>query len=172
MGANKSIRHSGDNLTGEGDGDDEQIYVNLDQLSNNVKSLYFIINSYSGHPFSRIKNAYIRIINCKNQKELVSFELSGGGDYTACLVGKLYRQQSTHSETPTWMFKAIGYRTQGRMYTDNILDMTKELAGRLKLGDQAQYKLKPRRELKSLTTKKGSTDNMTWIIVIFVVVLI
>ena len=61
-----SVVHTGDNRTGAGDGDDEQIAVDLTRVPGNVKSLVFTVNSFTGQNFSQIENATCRIINASN----------------------------------------------------------------------------------------------------------
>lgn len=106
----RSIKHSGDNLTGDGDGDDEQIFVNLGGVSETIQKLVFVVNIYQAHArkqdFGKVKNAYIRIINKKNNEELVRFNLTD--DYqglTALVTGELYRHGGE------WKFNAIGNGT-------------------------------------------------------------
>jgi tellurium resistance protein TerZ len=60
-----SIKHSGDNRTGAGEGDDEQIIVDLSRIPANVKSLVFTVNSFTGQNFSQVENAYCRIVKCR-----------------------------------------------------------------------------------------------------------
>ena len=72
-----SIQHSGDNLTGEGDGDDEVITVNLDKISKNVDSIWPIINIYTDQmTFYDVKGAFCRIIDNKSNKEFCRYNLS------------------------------------------------------------------------------------------------
>jgi tellurium resistance protein TerZ len=61
-----SIVHTGDNRTGAGDGDDEQIIVDLSRVPSNVKSIIFIVNSFTGQIFSEIENAFCRVVNGAN----------------------------------------------------------------------------------------------------------
>lgn len=105
-----AVKHSGDNLTGDGDGDDEQIMVNLGNVSESVQKLIFVVNIYQAHArkqdFGKVKNAYIRIVNKKNNEELVRFNLTD--DYqglTSLITGELYRHNGE------WKFNAIGNGT-------------------------------------------------------------
>lgn len=102
-----SICHMGDNLTGDGDGDDEQIMVELSRVPKDVSKLVFVVNIYDcvkrKQHFGMIRNAFIRIVNLSNNQELVRYNLSD--DYsnkTALFVGELYR----HNEE--WKFGATG----------------------------------------------------------------
>ncbi len=100
-----SIQHTGDNLTGAGEGDDEQIIVNLNAVPPQVNYLVFTINSYTGQSFAEIENAFCRIVNKRNNKEIARYNLSGGGDYTAQIMAKLYRYEGEWK-----MHVAVAYR--------------------------------------------------------------
>lgn len=119
---NDSIIHTGDNLTGEGDGDDEVILVDLDRIDPNVDKLLFVVNIYDcvrrGQDFGMIQNAYIRIMDAKNNSEIARYNLSD--DYrgkTGLLVGLIYRYNGT------WKFNAIGEGTRDT----GLNDMKKNL---------------------------------------------
>ena len=79
--SSNGIIHQGDNLTGKGEGDDEQILVNLKLIPNNITKLVFIVNIYEAmsrkQDFSQIKNAFVRLVNLTNQKEIARYTLSG-----------------------------------------------------------------------------------------------
>ena len=119
---NDSIIHTGDNLTGEGEGDDEVILVYLDRIDPNVDKLLFVVNIYDcvrrGQDFGMIQNAYIRIMDAKNNSEIARYNLSD--DYrgkTGLLVGLIYRYNGT------WKFNAIGEGTRDT----GLNDMKKNL---------------------------------------------
>lgn len=104
------VVHTGDNLTGDGDGDDEQIIVELNKISPNIHRLLFTVNIYDcikrKQDFGMIKNAFIRVVDAKTRKELIKYNLSD--DYngkTTLLVGELYRHDGE------WKFSAIGEGT-------------------------------------------------------------
>lgn len=109
-----SIRHTGDNLTGAGDGDDESIMVALDKVPSNVTQIVFIVNSYSGHTFDKIENASCRAVDSDaGDTELCRYELSGGQKIQAMVMAKLVRQSNG------WDFTAIGEPvTNGRRIGD------------------------------------------------------
>ena len=86
-----SIVHTGDNRTGAGDDDDEQIIVDLTRVPANVKSLVFTVNSFTGQNFSQIQNATCRIVNASDNKEVARFNLSALGSHNAQIMAKLYR---------------------------------------------------------------------------------
>lgn len=116
-----AIRHMGDNLTGAGDGDDEQIFVNLDSLPAQYDKIVFVVNIYQAmqrsQHFGLIQNAFIRICDGDNGMELCKYNLTENyAGMTAMVFGELYRYNGA------WKFNAIGNGT-----TDNsIID----LAGR------------------------------------------
>ena len=107
-----SIQHTGDNRTGEGDGDDEQIIVNLNQVPANVKSLVFTVNSFTGQNFSQIANATVRLVNASNNQEVARFNLSGLGQHNAQIMAKVYRHGGE------WKLHAIGEIGNGRTFNE------------------------------------------------------
>lgn len=112
-----SIQHSGDNRSGAGEGDDEQIIVNLAQVPQNVKSLVFVVNSFTGQNFTQIDNATCRIVNAQNQKEIACYNLSCQGSHTAQIMTKVYRHNGE------WKMHAIGENCSGRTFEDLIPHM-------------------------------------------------
>jgi tellurium resistance protein TerZ len=114
-----NIIHSGDNRTGEGDGDDESITVRLDKLNPNINALVFTVNSFTGQNFSKVENAYCRIIDADTDKELARINLSDQGSHTGLVMAYLKRQSSD------WTFTAVGNVTNGR----TAQDLTNEAAG-------------------------------------------
>ncbi len=109
-----SIKHSGDNRTGDGDGDDETIHVDLQRLPAQVKHLVFTVNSFTGQDFSKVENAYCRIINASNKSELARFNLSEKGGHTGIVMASLSRGNGD------WEFKAIGTTTNGKTADDLV----------------------------------------------------
>lgn len=117
-----SIEHTGDNLTGEGDGDDEVIRVDLSRVPGNVKSLVFTVNSFTGQTFERVANAYCRIVNESNSKEIAKYSLSDcKGGHTAMVMTKLYRHNGE------WKMSAIGENASGRTFQDLLPAITPHL---------------------------------------------
>ncbi len=105
-----SVKHMGDNLTGEGEGDDEVIIVSLKDVPSDVHKLVFVVNIYNcqqrNQHFGMIKNAFIRIVDQKTKKELVKYQLTD--DYagkTSLIVGEVYRRGEE------WKFGATGVGT-------------------------------------------------------------
>ncbi len=109
-----SIHHSGDNRTGAGEGDDEQIQVDLSKVPGTIKSLVFTVSNYTGQDFSRVQNAFCRIVNAGDQTEIARYDLSCQGTHTAMIMVKLYRHNNE------WKMHAIGENCQGRTF-DQLL---------------------------------------------------
>ena len=103
-----SIVHTGDNRTGDGDGDDEQIIVDLDKIPQIVKSLVFTVSSYTGQTFDTVENAYCRIVDNSNNNEIARYTLSAQGSHTAQIMAKLYRHNGE------WKMHAIGENGTGK----------------------------------------------------------
>lgn len=110
------VEHTGDNLTGDGDGDDESVIVHLDKVESNIKSLFIIVTIHDAEArrqnFGQVSNAFVRIINNDNSDEIVRFDLSE--DYsteTAMVFGEIYRHNGE------WKFRAIGQGYTGGLYS-------------------------------------------------------
>ena len=102
-----SIEHTGDNLTGEGDGDDEVINVDLAGTPPNIDSIVFPVSIYDadsrGQSFGQVRNAYIRVVNRANGSEIARYDLSeDASTETAMVFGELYRSGAD------WKFRAVG----------------------------------------------------------------
>lgn len=102
-----SIKHSGDNRTGAGAGDDETIFVDLTKVQSNVQSLVFTISSFTGQSFKDVQNAYVRLVDQQTNQEIAKYSLTGIGNYTSLIVAKLYRHNGE------WKMKAIGEPCHG-----------------------------------------------------------
>lgn len=107
-----SLVHTGDNRTGAGDGDDEQIIVELGRVPAAVQHLVFVVNSFTGQSFDQIDNAFCRLVDTKTDKEVARFELGGSGNHTAQVMVRLFR------DAGGWQMHAIGERASGRTYQD------------------------------------------------------
>ncbi|MET8038051.1 TerD family protein [Streptomyces sp. NPDC005345] len=106
---NGAIKHSGDNLTGEGGGDDEVITVDLGRLPQEVTGLVFTVNSFSGQKFTEVANAYCRLIDAATGEELVRFDLTNAEAQTGVMMAKLVKQFSGE-----WEMTAMGEFVKGR----------------------------------------------------------
>jgi len=100
---NGAIKHSGDNLTGEGGGDDEVITVDLGGLPQEVTGLVFTVNSFSGQKFTEVAKAYCRLIDAASGEELVRFDLTNAEAQTGVMMAKLIKQFSGE-----WEMTAMG----------------------------------------------------------------
>lgn len=107
-----SIRHSGDNLTGEGDGDDESIAIDLTRLQARAEHIVLTVNSFRGQTFDKVANAYGRVVNNANRTEMARFPISESGSHTGLILARLSRAGGE------WTFKAIGHKTHGRTVTE------------------------------------------------------
>jgi hypothetical protein len=108
--SSRTVMHQGDNLTGAGEGDDEQIIVDLAALPQNYDKIVFVVNIYQAFQrkqnFGMIRNAFIRIVDARNNNEILKYNLSE--DYsgmTAMIFGEVYRYNGE------WKFSAIGQGT-------------------------------------------------------------
>ena len=107
---NHAVKHMGDNLTGEGEGDDEQIFVDLNKIPADYDKLVFVVNIYKAvdrkQDFGMIRNAFIRIVDSETGEELCRYNLTD--DYSgmlAMVAGEVYRYKDD------WKFNAIGSGT-------------------------------------------------------------
>ncbi|UQX00587.1 TerD family protein [Streptomyces sp. RerS4] len=106
---NGSIKHSGDNLTGEGAGDDEVIVVDLGRLPAEATGLVFTVNSFSGQKFTEVAKAYCRLIDAASGEELVRFDLTSAEPQTGVMMAKLIKQFSGE-----WEMTAMGEFVKSR----------------------------------------------------------
>ncbi|MBR1859875.1 MAG: TerD family protein [Selenomonadaceae bacterium] len=106
-----AVKHMGDNLTGDGEGDDEQVFVNLNHLPSDYDRLVFVVNIYKAEErkqhFGMIKNAFIRIVDSDSNTELCRYNLSDNYDgMLAMVAGEVYKKNDE------WKFNAIGNGTK------------------------------------------------------------
>ncbi|MGW2813113.1 TerD family protein [Streptomyces sp. NPDC001415] len=106
---NGAIKHSGDNLTGEGAGDDEVIVVDLGRIPAEATGLVFTVNSFSGQKFTEVAKAYCRLIDAASGEELVRFDLTGAEPQTGVMMAKLIKQFSGE-----WEMTALGTFVKSR----------------------------------------------------------
>ena len=107
-----AVQHKGDNRTGAGDGDDEQIFVNLSSVPPEISRIVFAVTIYDAdvrrQNFGQVSNSFIRIVDGSNNSEILRYDL--GEDFsieTAIVFGELYRNNGE------WKFNAIGCGHQG-----------------------------------------------------------
>lgn len=114
-----SVQHSGDNLTGDGDGDDEQVMIDLSRVPSHIQKLVFVVNIYDcvkrKQHFGMIKNAFIRVVNPGNNQELLHYNLTDNYSGLTCLVtGEIYRHGNE------WKFAAIGSGTNAASLSEVV----------------------------------------------------
>jgi tellurium resistance protein TerZ len=111
------IRHTGDNLTGEGEGDDEQITVRLDQVGPKVQQVFFVVNIYTAHrTFSQVAEPFCRIIDDSDGSELCRYSLRDAGRESGLIIAKIAREAGG----TRWGFHALGLPCRGRTYKDSL----------------------------------------------------
>ncbi|MBQ6774116.1 MAG: TerD family protein [Synergistaceae bacterium] len=115
-----AVTHMGDNLTGDGEGDDEEIFIDLTKLPANYDKLIFVVNIYEANKrnqnFGMIHNAFIRICDCENNnQELCRYNLSENYDgMTAMIFGEMYLHNGN------WKFNAIGQATHDNSISELV----------------------------------------------------
>ena len=107
-----AVEHMGDNLTGAGEGDDEQIKIDLSKVPADIEKIDFTVTIYEAaernQNFGQVENAFIRVVNQATGEELIRYDL--GEDFsieTAVVIGELYRNKGE------WKFNAIGSGFEG-----------------------------------------------------------
>lgn len=120
-----AVVHTGDNLTGEGEGDDEVVNLDLSRVAANVHKIVFTVNIHDAaqrkQNFGMVKNAFIRLVDKKNDQEIIRYDLSEDFSIeTSIMVAEIYRRNGE------WKFKATGVGTQDglvgicRLYGINV----------------------------------------------------
>lgn len=108
-----SVQHTGDNLTGAGDGDDEVINVDLLAVTQ-AHTLVFTINSFSGQTFNEVDNCFARVVDANSNQEIAAYKLKEHGNHTAMIMCKLYKHNGD------WKMAAIGVPANGRTVSDLV----------------------------------------------------
>ncbi len=103
-----SVVHTGDNLTGAGDGDDESILVDLTAVPASVDTLAFTVNSFSTQGFGEVANAFCRIVDETTGAEFARYDLGAQGPHSAIVIAKVYRHNGE------WKMAALGDAGTGR----------------------------------------------------------
>ncbi|NNH06463.1 stress protein [Cellulomonas fimi] len=109
-----SVQHTGDNRTGEGEGDDETILIDLTRVPVHVTNVMLVVTSYEGHTFEQVQNAFCRLVDQTTGAELARYTLAGGMPYTGMLMARVYRHGSA------WKLQAVGEGMQARVPTDTL----------------------------------------------------
>ncbi|MEA5600898.1 TerD family protein [Nostoc sp. UHCC 0252] len=117
-----SLRHSGDNRTGEGNGDDETIYIDLTKVNPSIQEIVFVVTIHDGQEknqnFSQIRNAFIKVYNQETRRSIARYNLREGfSQETALEFGRLYKNQGE------WRFQAVGegYNTGLKSFVDKYV---------------------------------------------------
>ena len=116
-----SVSHSGDNLSGEGGGDDETISVDLQRLPTRVTALVFVVNSFRGQTFNEVENAACRLLDESSGAEIARFDLREKGAHTGVVMAVLSRSGGT------WSMRAVGKPASGRTAEELSRHATAEL---------------------------------------------
>jgi tellurium resistance protein TerZ len=112
------LEHSGDNLTGEGDGDDEVISAELDRIPAKVGQIFFVVNIYTrGVTFDQVSNPYCRIFDGSGN-ELARYRLKEGRGEKGLVISRLFREPGSR-----WGFQALGQFCRGSMWKDAVPDV-------------------------------------------------
>ena len=106
-----AVKHMGDNLTGGGDGDDEQIFIDLNRIPAEYDRIVIVVNIYQAYSrnqhFGMINNAFIRLVNMSNGQEMLRYNLTENySSMTAMIFGEIYRHNGE------WKFNAVGAGTK------------------------------------------------------------
>jgi tellurium resistance protein TerZ len=110
------IQHTGDNLTGEGDGDDEQLLVSLDRIGDEVKQIFFVVNIYTPQKtFNQVAEPFCRILDNSSGSELCRYSLRDAGSESGLIIAKIAREAGDR-----WGFHALGLPCRGRTYKDSL----------------------------------------------------
>lgn len=116
-----SVQHLGDNRTGDGDGDDESIAVDLTRVPANVTAVVFIVTSYEGQTLEQVANAFCRLVDDTSGGEMARYTLGAGGAFTGTVMAKVFR------ESGSWKMQAIGEGMQARTPIDAVPQLVRFL---------------------------------------------
>lgn len=108
----KSVKHMGDNLTGEGEGDDEGIIADLRKVPGNVSKIVITVTIHEaekrGHNFGQVRNAFVRLVNVETKEEILRYDLEENFSIeTALIMAEIYRKDGE------WRMNAVGAGYQG-----------------------------------------------------------
>mmetsp|Transcript_45143 Transcript_45143/g.84475 ORF Transcript_45143/g.84475 Transcript_45143/m.84475 type:complete len:546 (+) Transcript_45143:120-1757(+) len=112
------FKHSGDNLTGEGSGDDEAIMCNLSSVPSSIAQIFFVVNIYNkGVTFNQVKNAYCRIVD-GDGSEMARYRLTDASNHSGLAIARFFRINASR-----WGFEALGEFVYGNTYADSVPDL-------------------------------------------------
>lgn len=113
------IQHTGDNLTGEGEGDDEQIIVNLDRIGESIQQIFFVVNIYTPHrTFMQVAEPFCRVVDNSSGAELCRYALRDAGSESGLIIARIAREAGGR-----WGFHALGLPCRGRTYKDSTTQL-------------------------------------------------
>merc|ERR1719440_925738 len=113
------ITHTGDNLTGEGEGDDEQIIVNLEKVGSSIQQVFFVVNIYTPHKnFMQVAAPFCRIVDNSSGAELCRYALRDAGAESGLIIARIAREAGGR-----WGFHALGLPCRGRTYKDSTAQL-------------------------------------------------
>ncbi|MBK1702364.1 TerD family protein [Thiococcus pfennigii] len=108
-----SVRHTGDDRSGGGGGENERIELSLDAVPTEIRSLVFTVNSFLNDSFAGIPSAFCRLVNKATGQEIARYDISlDGGDYTGLLLAVIYRHEGK------WKMRAVGEKGHGRTFQE------------------------------------------------------
>jgi stress response protein SCP2 len=110
-----SVRHLGDNISGRGDGDDEQISLDLAKVYPRVDTMLFLVSSYQGHSLEFVRHAYCRLVD-EDDEELARFTLTEGVPRTGFMLAKIFRD----GDGDGWRLRAIGQGISVTVPTESL----------------------------------------------------
>ena len=155
-----SLRHSGDNITGEGNGDDETIYIDLAKVNSAIQEIVFIVTINEAQKkkqnFSQIKNAFIKIYNQNNKRSLARYNLREAfSQETALEFGRLYKKDDE------WRFQAVGegYNTGLQSFVDKYIVKTKKEED-IEIPNILENSLKSQKKTAIQLKKSGDSHNI------------
>merc|ERR1711988_1862810 len=106
----------GDNLTGEGEGDDDQIIVNLDRVGDSIQQIFFVVNIYTPHrTFMQVAEPFCRVVDNASGAELCRYALKDAGSESGLIIARISREAGGR-----WGFHALGLPCRGRTYKDSL----------------------------------------------------
>ncbi|HEY3530978.1 MAG TPA: TerD family protein [Nocardioides sp.] len=111
-----AVRHLGDNISGRGEGDDEQISIDLATVYPRVDTMLFLVSSYQGHSLEFVRNAYCRLVD-ENDEELARFTLTEGVPRTGFMMAKMFRDPDN---ADGWRLRAIGQGIAVKVPTESL----------------------------------------------------
>lgn len=125
----RSIVHTGDNMTGDDEGDDEAIKVDYDAISNEIDTAFFVVTIYQEGTFDHVSGTFIRMVDEDGGKELCRYSVpQEAGGYNGLILSKVVRQRGGEGEKDTWKMVTLGKPGHGSTYEELLPEMEEQLA--------------------------------------------